>query len=140
MMHAAINRRRVVLALVAVGLASVCGVAWLVDASVDNEAASERTVRAYLDSLIGGDYAAAYTLICTDETGIERGEFDGPERENPVRSFEIESSGAWSSPVDGHGRVYLVRVTRTAGTPVVQEIRTQGDRDVCIQHGNIRNR
>lgn len=134
-MHTMINRRGIVFALVAAGLVSACGVI----GSADDGTASERAVRNYLDALVQGDHAAAHALICTDETGVERGEFDASEQENPVRSYEIESWVAWSSPVDGHGRVYRVQVTRTTGTPVVQEIRTQGDRDICIQHGNIRN-
>ncbi|MFC7245069.1 hypothetical protein ACFQO7_21550 [Catellatospora aurea] len=134
-MPGVINSRGIGLALVAAGLVSACGVI----GPVDDGTASERAVRNYLDALVQGDHAAAHALICTDETGVERGEFDAAEQANPVRSYEIESSVAWSSPVDGHGFGYRVRVTRTAGNPVVQEIRTQGDRDICIQHGNIRN-
>jgi len=97
---------------------------------------SDDAVRAYLNAAMNGDYDAAYALVCTDETGTDRSSFEQDERSNPIRGFEIESSTAWSSWVDGHGRGYHVRLTHDTGSGVV-EIPTQGSDPVCIQYRNI---
>jgi hypothetical protein len=129
---------------VLVGVVALCGAAvagWHERSGTDAErerSKSDDAVRAYLNATTGGDYDAAYALVCTDETGTDRRSFERVERSNPIRGFEIESSTEWSSWVDGHGRIYQVRVTYETGFGVV-EIRTQGSDPVCIQYRNIRD-
>jgi hypothetical protein len=127
-----------------VGVVALCGVAvggWQELSRHDSERGRSRSddvVRAYLNSVTNGDYDSAHALVCTDETGTDRTSFERAEQSNPIRRFEIESSAARSSWVDGHGRVYRVRVTRATGASVV-EVSTQGSDTVCIQYGNIRD-
>ncbi|GIF99487.1 hypothetical protein [Catellatospora citrea] len=123
--------------LAAIGLLVLGCATWVVVDSVGtaDDADAERIVRSYLDALTADDYPTAYALICTDETGIERDEFERAARREPVRSYEIGASVAWSSPVDGSGREYRVTVTGATGVRAAQRIRTQGGR--CIQYGNI---
>jgi hypothetical protein len=99
---------------------------------------NDDTVRSYLQSLTEGNYDSAYALVCTDETGTDRNSFEHTEREDPIRSFQIQSSVAWSSWVDGHGRIYQVRVIRTTGTGMV-EISTQGSDTACVQYNNTQH-
>jgi hypothetical protein len=125
---------------VVVGVVALCGVVvggWSWD-SKRERTRSDDAVRAYLNAVMNGDYDAAYALVCTDETGTDRSSFDEDERSNPIRGFEIESSTAWSSWVDGHGRSYQVRVTHDTGSGVV-EIPTQGSDPVCVQYSDIRD-
>jgi hypothetical protein len=129
---------------VLIGVVALCGAAvggWQERSRQDSERQrwkSDDAVRAYLNSVTNGDYDAAHALVCTDETGTDRSSFERAERSNPIRGFEIESSTSWSSWVDGHGRVYRVRVIRATGSSVA-EIWTKGSDTVCIQYGNIRD-
>ncbi|GAA1363379.1 hypothetical protein [Catellatospora chokoriensis] len=123
--------------IAAVGLLALGCATWVVvrSAGAAENPDAERVVRSYLDALIAGDHATAYGLICTDETGVERAEFERAARRDPVRSYEIGSSVAWSSPVDGSGREYRVTVTAATGARAAQRIRTQGGS--CVQYDNI---
>jgi hypothetical protein len=140
-----VRTRNWVIALgVLFGVVALCGAAvggwqeWSRKDSESERSRSDDAVSAYLNSVTNGDYDAAYALVCTDETGTDRSSFERGERSNPTREFEIESSTTWSSWVDGHGRIYRVRVTRATGSSVV-EISTQGSDTVCIQYRNIRD-
>jgi hypothetical protein len=138
-----VRNRNWVVALAAVGVAALCGsavVGWQEWSTHDVESKSDDTVRAYLSSVTNGDYDSAYALLCTDETGTDRSSFEQAERTDPIRGFDVESSSEWSSFVDGHGRVYQVRVSRAMSSSLV-EIPTQGgDPDpVCIQYRDIRD-
>jgi hypothetical protein len=87
---------------------------------------------------IVGGIAALYALVCTDETGVDRDSFEQAEPGDPIRSFEIESSGEWSSWVDGHGRIYRVRITWATGIETV-EIRIQDANSISIQYADIKH-
>ncbi|MBQ0892694.1 hypothetical protein KBX37_06175 [Micromonospora sp. U56] len=140
MIHDVRRRSWVTLLSFLAGLAALCGVTVGVNSWRNSEerSQSDRTVQTYLDSLARGDYNAAHALVCTDETGVDRGSFEQAEQADSIRSFEIESSSTWSSWVDGHGRSYRVRVTGATGAEIVEVISTRGANNGCIQYRNIR--
>jgi len=118
-------------------VAVVGGATFVVHSWRASQERSRNAVQAYLDSLAHRDYNAAHALVCTDETGVDRGPFEQAERRNPIRSYENLSFGGLSSWTDVRVRHYRVWVTRANGDPIHEVIPTQDGDSVCIQYASI---
>jgi hypothetical protein len=116
-------------AVATLGAVSVVGTWNRID---DEGPANDRLVHAYVRALARGDYDAAYELVCTDETGVDKSAFVEEQQQDPVQTSQIQSFGSWSSPIDGHGRDYQVQITHASGAVTVEHIATQSGR--CIQY------
>jgi hypothetical protein len=99
---------------------------------VDEGSANDRLLHEYLGALARGEYDAAYALVCTDETGVDKSTFVAAQQQDPVRVSQVDSFGDWSSWVDGHGREYQMRITHASEAVTVERIATQSGR--CIQY------
>ncbi len=119
---------------VALVLCSVTAITMGKEEASRERSRSDRVVRTYFDSLVDADYDTAHALPCTHETGVTKNEFVQWERADPIRSYEVQSSGGWSSLVDGHGRTYRVHVVRLSGVEFEGELRTQGSDPACVRY------
>jgi hypothetical protein len=99
----------------------------------------DKEISGYLSLVQGNDHSGADAMLCggDDTRTATLRDTDEPDwGQRRIEAFAIVGSEEWSSWVDGHGRIYHVRLTFADGSTAMSDLAVEViSNDPCIATG-----